>query len=303
VPLAATLVLLVMLVALIGFYGASVAGRELRLPSLVIPGWMPGPSVAPTLPQSVDEAVLLGPDADQQRYLDALLPIHSRLMQTVMRTGLAAAAYGERDSDPAYFRSQIDDSLASYRRVEEDVLALKPPPGLRSSHDSYLAAVRLFERSAVEMRKVYDDGDPKGNACGTRGCAAGLIVLVGSDPDEEFTDTSHVTVNGRTNRMSVSDRATQLAELSYEQREWLFSAVRSRDEVIQALDALIADPDAAVWEIEGEPDEDEDDGEEIPVPFTVQIVDASGSVVWEHGVMSPASETYDELILRLGEDL
>jgi hypothetical protein len=155
-----------MLVALIGFYGASVAGRELRLPSLVIPGWMPGPSVAPTLPQSVDEAVLLGPDADQQRYLDALLPIHSRLMQTVMRTGLAAAAYGARDSDPAYFRSQIDDSLASYRRVEEDVLALQPPPGLRSSHDSYLAAVRLFERSAVEMRKVYDDGDPDHLAVG-----------------------------------------------------------------------------------------------------------------------------------------
>jgi len=155
----------------------------------------------------------------------------------------------------------------------------------------------------MPIRKVADDGDPKGNACGTRGCAAGLIVLVGSDPDEEFTDTSHVTVNGRTNRMSVSDRATQLAELSYEQREWLFSAIRSRDEVVQALDALIADPDAAVWEIVGAADEDEDDGEEIPVPFTVQIIDASGAVVCEHGVMSPASETYDELILRLGEDL
>ena len=166
VPLAATLVLLVVLVALIGFYGASVAGRELRLPSLVIPGWMPGPSVAPTLPQSVEEAVLLGPDADQRRYLDALLPIHSRLMQTVMRTGLAAAAYGERDSDAAYFRSQIDDSLASYRRVEEDVLALQPPPHLRASHDDYVAAVRLFERSAVEMRKVYDDGDPDHLAAG-----------------------------------------------------------------------------------------------------------------------------------------
>ena len=159
VPLVATLVLLVMLVALIGFYGASMAGRELRLPSLVIPGWMPGPSVAPTPPQSIPDAVLLGPDADQQRYLDALLPIHSRLMQTVMRTGLAASAYGERDSDQAYFRSQIDDSLASYRRVEEDVMALQPPPDLRSSHDGYLATVRLFERSAVEMRKVYDDGD------------------------------------------------------------------------------------------------------------------------------------------------
>jgi hypothetical protein len=143
-------VAVVLVVGLGGFVGASVADFGLRLPSLVIPGWIPGPSVAPAIPSR---------DAGQQQYLDALLPIHSRLMQTVLRTGLVTASFGNRDSDRSIFRAQLDDSLANYRRIEEQVLALEPPAEMQDSHASYVAAVRLFERSAIEMLKVYDDGD------------------------------------------------------------------------------------------------------------------------------------------------
>src|SRR5438874_13640524 len=66
-------VAVIVVVSLGGFVGASVADSGLRLDSLVVPGWMPGPSTPPSSPRN--------PDAFEQQYLDALLPIHSRLMQ------------------------------------------------------------------------------------------------------------------------------------------------------------------------------------------------------------------------------
>src|SRR5689334_25082220 len=132
----------VLVVGLGGFVGASVANSGFHFPALVIPGWMPGPS-------AVAPASHAYPDALDRQYVDALLPIHSRLMQAVLRTGLATAAFGDRADDPGAFRAQLQDSLASYRDVEEAVLALDPPTDLRDTHERYLATVRLFERSAT----------------------------------------------------------------------------------------------------------------------------------------------------------
>jgi len=42
-----------------------------------------------------------------------------------------------------------------YRRAEKWLGTLEPPPSLRRSHDEYLAAVRLFQRSAVEARRLF----------------------------------------------------------------------------------------------------------------------------------------------------
>jgi hypothetical protein len=148
VPLAAAVVLVV---GLGSFVGANAAD------SLVVPGWMPGPSVV--LPPQENDALA-------QQYLDALLPIHSQLMQTVLRTGVVAASIGGRSEDRATSRSGLAGNLASYRRIEEQVIALAPPEELRDSHESYLATVRLFERSASEMLKVYDDGNTDHLAAG-----------------------------------------------------------------------------------------------------------------------------------------
>jgi len=43
----------------------------------------------------------------------------------------------------------------SYRRAEKWLGTLEPPPSLRRSHDEYPAAVRLFQRSAVEARRLF----------------------------------------------------------------------------------------------------------------------------------------------------
>jgi hypothetical protein len=53
----------------------------------------------------------------------------------------------------------VDAALATYRRAEERIQALQPPPSLAAAHDEYLAAVRLFQQSALEVLKMFDDGD------------------------------------------------------------------------------------------------------------------------------------------------
>jgi len=37
--------------------------------------------------------------------------------------------------------------------------AMTSHPTLRTTHERYLAAVRLFQQSAIEMLRMYDDGD------------------------------------------------------------------------------------------------------------------------------------------------
>jgi hypothetical protein len=142
----------------LGFAGLGVLGagtvRDIALlvPSLSVPGWIPGPSEPPS---AASAKVALR--ADEQRYLDALWPIHGRLEQSVIGMGLAYAAYGSGDLSLAELRSWLDDSLATQRRLEEQLRALPPPPGMHTPHDGYLATVRLFEQSSVEMLQLYSD--------------------------------------------------------------------------------------------------------------------------------------------------
>src|SRR5438105_4204706 len=83
------------------------------------------------------------PSADEQRYLDAMLPIHVQIEQSVVRMGLGAAVYKSRDIDRSELKTRVDQGLASYRDAEAKMQALRPPPTLRGPHEGYLAAVRL----------------------------------------------------------------------------------------------------------------------------------------------------------------
>ena len=139
-----------------------------------------------------------------------------------------------------------------------------------------------------EIRRRRDD-DPKGNVCGTRGCAAGLIVMVGSAPGEQFTSTGTVTADGV--QTTIGSRAIVLAGLNANQADWLFSAGRSRYAVIAGLEALIDDPGANLYAI------DEDDEIDDPA-YTVQIVDSAGDIRWEYEMTSGPDETYDDMLRR-----
>lgn len=96
---------------------------------------------------------------DEERYADALWSINTRVEQTIARVGLGAAFYRSQEIDRGELRVRLTQGLARYRLAELEVQALQPPPTLRATHDGYLAAVRLFQLSAQEMLRMFDDGD------------------------------------------------------------------------------------------------------------------------------------------------
>jgi hypothetical protein len=52
----------------------------------------------------------------------------------------------------------MERALATYRSAETRIRALQPPESMRKDHEQYLAAVRLFQESAVEANKMFKDG-------------------------------------------------------------------------------------------------------------------------------------------------
>jgi hypothetical protein len=54
--------------------------------------------------------------------------------------------------------TRVEQALATFNAAETRIAALEPPPSLRGNHDEYLAAVRLFKESTVEVRKMFADG-------------------------------------------------------------------------------------------------------------------------------------------------
>lgn len=66
--------------------------------------------------------------------------------------------YKINDMDKPTLKGRVDDALATYRRSEARLKALEPPPSVQREHDEYLAAIRLFHQSAVEVLKMFQDG-------------------------------------------------------------------------------------------------------------------------------------------------
>jgi hypothetical protein len=148
-------VTLVALAALLAYAAPTVAAASVaRL------GWtLHGIQSNLRLPLTSAAASRSAPNAEEQRYLDQLWPIHAELERSVVRMGLGAAFYESQDIDRAELKSRVNEGLATYRDAEARMEALSPPPTLRDSHEGYLAAVRIFQQSAIEMLKMFDDGD------------------------------------------------------------------------------------------------------------------------------------------------
>ena len=95
----------------------------------------------------------------EEAYIKALWPIHGEVERSAVRLSLGKIFYKTGELKKADLKTRADAALASYRRAEERLRALQPPPSLAASHDEYLAAVRLFQKSALEVLKMFDDGD------------------------------------------------------------------------------------------------------------------------------------------------
>ncbi len=96
--------------------------------------------------------------AAEEAYVRALWPIHGDVERSVMRVSLGQILYKTGDLSRSELRARMEQSLTTYREAETRILALEPPGSLRSDHEQYLAAVRLFQQSAVEAIKMFKDG-------------------------------------------------------------------------------------------------------------------------------------------------
>jgi hypothetical protein len=95
----------------------------------------------------------------EEAYIQALWPIHGDVERSAIRLSLGKIFYKTDDIGKADLETRVDAALAAFRRADERIQALQPPPSLAGAHEEYLAAVRLFQQSALETLKMFDDGD------------------------------------------------------------------------------------------------------------------------------------------------
>ena len=94
----------------------------------------------------------------EESYIRALWPIHGSVERSTIRMSLGQIFYKTEDLSRADLKIRVDEALVNYRRAESGLRALEPPASLQTAHEEYLAAVRLFQQSAVEVLKMFDDG-------------------------------------------------------------------------------------------------------------------------------------------------
>jgi len=95
----------------------------------------------------------------EEAYSQALWPIHGAVEKSAVRMSLGQIFYKTNDMGRAELKTRVDGALATYRQAEKRLRELQPPPSLERAHNDYLAAVQLFQKSALEVLKMFDDGN------------------------------------------------------------------------------------------------------------------------------------------------
>jgi len=94
----------------------------------------------------------------EEAYIQALWPIHGDVERSAARMILGQIFYKTKDLDRPALKGRVADALVTYQRSEKRLRALTPPASVEHDHQEYLAAIQLFQQSAVEVMKMFDDG-------------------------------------------------------------------------------------------------------------------------------------------------
>jgi len=111
---------------------------------------------SPTLSRPADTPPKPPLTRADEAYIQALWPIHGEVERSAVRVSLGKIFYKTNEIGKAGLKTRVDAALATYRRAEERISALQP--SLAHTHEEYLAAIRLFQQSALEVLKMFDDG-------------------------------------------------------------------------------------------------------------------------------------------------
>jgi hypothetical protein len=94
----------------------------------------------------------------EEAYIQALWPIHGSVERSAVRMSLGQIFYKTEDIDRPQLKARVEEALTTFRTMLNRLRALEPPASLQNTHDQYTSAVRLFEKSALEAMKMFDDG-------------------------------------------------------------------------------------------------------------------------------------------------
>jgi len=94
----------------------------------------------------------------EEAYIQALWPIHGDVERSTARMTLGQIFYKIKDLDRPSLKKRVDDALATYRRSDARLRALQAPPTVERDHQEYLAAIALFQQSAIEVLRMFEDG-------------------------------------------------------------------------------------------------------------------------------------------------
>ena len=95
----------------------------------------------------------------EEAYIQALWPIHGEVERNAVRLSLGRIFYKADEIGKPELKARLEPTLTAFGQAEERMQALQPPPSLARAHEEYLAAVRLFQQSVLETRKMFEDGD------------------------------------------------------------------------------------------------------------------------------------------------
>jgi hypothetical protein len=95
---------------------------------------------------------------EEERYIRALWSIHGDVERNAMRLSLGQIFYKTNDLGAPELKARVEQALSVYKNAKTRIQGLDAPASLRAEHDDYLAAVRLFEESANEIMKMFNDG-------------------------------------------------------------------------------------------------------------------------------------------------
>jgi len=98
-------------------------------------------------------------NAAEEDYVRALWPTHGDVERRAVRVSLGIIFYKTGDLERAELQDRLEAALVTYQKAEARLSGLDPPPSLARAHEDYLAAIRLYEKAAVEALKMFSDGD------------------------------------------------------------------------------------------------------------------------------------------------
>ena len=138
-----------LLIALVGVVAFAVA-RELTRPTAHFAS-----PVAATPPARPPKPAFT---PAEEAYIRELWTIHGDVERSAARMVLGQIFFKINDMDRATLKGRVADALATYQRSESRLRALQPPATVERDHEEYLVAIRLFQQSAVEVLKMFEDG-------------------------------------------------------------------------------------------------------------------------------------------------